>query len=108
MLETVTYTNVGTVNLDSSPMTICDSWQGTIDELAIYTETLTAAQIARNFATGKPAATLDKLLSYSPEWSIEFDEAINSPMYYANHGSELPADDAGYPFSVTTTVTRAT
>ena len=108
MLETVTYTNVGTVNLDSSPMTICDSWQGTIDELAIYTETLTAAQIARNFATGKPAATLDKLLSYSPEWSIEFDEAINSPMYYANHGSELPADDAGYPFSVTNTVTRAT
>jgi len=107
MLETVTYTNVGTVNLDSSPMTICDSWQGTIDELAIYTETLTAAQIARNFATGKPAATLDKLLSYTPEWSIEFDEVIGSPTYYANHGSELPSDEAGYPFSATNTVSRA-
>jgi hypothetical protein len=113
ILENSSSTNVGTLSLDGSSWTkkiggegTGEDFVGTIDEVAVYSEALTSTQIARNYATGIPKTTLDKLLSYSPEWSFNFERTISGTTYLTNQGSEIPVDLAGYPFSNTNTVTR--
>ena len=115
ILENSSATNVGTISLDGSSWTkkiggegAGEDFVGTIDEVAVYSEALTSTQIARNYATGITKATLDKLLSYSPEWSFNFDRLISGTTYLTNQGSEATTDLAGYPFSNTNTVTKAT
>jgi hypothetical protein len=115
ILENSSATNIGTLSLDGSAFSkriggeaTNEDFVGTIDEVAVYSEALTSTQIARNYATGITKATLDKLLSYSPQWSFNFDRLISGTTYLTNQGSEIPTDLAGYPFTNTNTVTKAT